>query len=132
MKLFEQNRMLEEIFAPVNRDEDCRRISRMLMPVENAVEQYLWDGEYGEAVEQFLQMVDTMCEHFVADEHWCWFDDLYWPGDDADRCWEMLRLRLRRMSEEVFGRLKEGLWIWRGRRRMRIMGCLGLGSGWWR
>ncbi len=109
MNLFEKNRMLEEIFAPVNRDEDCRGISRMLTPVENAVELYLWDGEYGEAVELFLQMVDTMCEHFVADEHWCWFDDLYWPGDDADRCWEMLRLRLRRMSEEVFDRLEEGL-----------------------
>ena len=47
--------MLEEIFAPANRDEDCRRISRMLMPVENAVEQYLWDGEYGEAVGCFCR-----------------------------------------------------------------------------
>ena len=101
--------MLEEIFAPANRDEDCRRISRMLTPVENAVEQYLWDGEYGEAVELFLQMVDTLCEHFVADEHCRWFDDSYWPGDDADRCWEMLRGRLERMSEEVFDRLEEGL-----------------------
>ena len=109
MSLFEQNQMLAEIFALANRDEDCRRISRMLMPVENAVEQYLWDGEYGEAVELFLQLVDTMCEHFVADEHWCWFDDSYWPGDDADRCWEMLRGRLGRMSEEVFDRLEEGL-----------------------
>ena len=41
MSLYERNQMLEEIFAPANRDEDCRRISRMLMPVENAVEQYL-------------------------------------------------------------------------------------------
>ena len=83
--------MLEDIFAPVNRDEDCRRISRMLMSLENAEEQYLWDGEFGEAVELFLQLVDTMCEHFVADEHWCWFDDFYSPGYEADRCWEMLR-----------------------------------------
>lgn len=73
------------------------------------MEQYLWDGEYGEAVELFLELVDTLCEHFVADEHWCWFDDSYWPGDDADRCWEMLRDRLQRMSEEVFDRLEEGL-----------------------
>ena len=109
MGLFERNEMLDEIFAPANCDEDCRRISRMLTPVENAVEQYLWDGEYGEAVELFLQLVDTMCEHFVADEHWCWFDDFYSPGYEADRCWEMLRGRLGRMSEEVLDRLEEGL-----------------------
>ena len=109
MGLFEQNQMLEEIFAPSNRDEDCRRISRMLMPVENAVEQYLGDGEYGEAVELYLQMVDTMCEHFVADEHWCWFDDFYSPGYEADRCWEMMRGRIGRMSEEVVERLETGL-----------------------
>jgi hypothetical protein len=109
MKLFERNQALEEIFAPANRDWECRRISQLLTPVENAAEQYLWDGEYGEAVDLFLQLVDAMCEHFVTDEHWCWFDDFYWPGDDADGCWEMLRPRLGRMSEEVFDRLEEGL-----------------------
>lgn len=101
--------MIEKVFAPSNLDQDCRRISQSLVPVKNAIRQYFLDGEYEEAAGLFLQFVDTMCEHFVADEHWCWFDDFYLPGDDADECWEMLRAKLGQMSEDVFDCLEDGL-----------------------
>ena len=39
----------------------------------------LEDGEYAIAVEHYLQLLDSLTTHFIADEHWCWFDDFYSP-----------------------------------------------------
>lgn len=82
--LFPVNQAIESIFSPENIDEDCDTITRLMLPVENAIEQYLFDGDYAGAVEMFLQLVDSMCYHFVADEHWNNFDDFYSPAYGAD------------------------------------------------
>ena len=72
--LFPVNQAIESIFSPKNIDKDCRSISSLMPPVENAIELYLFDGMYADAVEMFLRLVDSMCYHFVADEHWNYFD----------------------------------------------------------
>ena len=64
---------------------------------------------YADAVEMFLQLVDSMCYHFVADEHWNCFDDLYSPEYDADRCWAQIRGHLDKFPEALFDELEEGL-----------------------
>ena len=107
--LFPVNQAIESIFSPKNIDKDCRPISRLMLPVENAIEQYLFDGMYADAVELFLQLVDSMCYHFVADEHWNYFDDLYSPEYDADRCWKQIRGHLDKFPEALFDELEEGL-----------------------
>lgn len=89
--LFPVNQAVESIFSPKNIDEDCDTISRLMLPVENAIELYLFDGDYAGAVEIFLQLVDSMCYHFVAEEHWNYFDDFYSPAYGADRCWKQIR-----------------------------------------
>ena len=66
--LFPVNQAIESIFSPKNIDKDCRSISRQMLPVENAIEQYLSDGDFAGAVEMFLQLLDSMCYHFVADD----------------------------------------------------------------
>ena len=88
---------------------DCDTISRLMLPVENAIERYLFDGMYADAVEMFLQLVDSMCYHFVADEHWNYFDDLYTPGYDADRCWRQIRGYLDKFPDALFDELEEVL-----------------------
>ena len=88
---------------------DCETISHLMLPVENAIEQYLFDGDYAGAVEMFLQLVDSMCYHFVADEHWNSFDDFYAPEYDVDRCWKQIRGCLEKFPETLFDDLEEGL-----------------------
>lgn len=34
-------------------------------------------GLYKQAVTMYLQLLKSMCEHFIKDEHWCYFDDMY-------------------------------------------------------
>ena len=80
-----------------------------MLPVENSIEQYVFDGDYAGAVELFLQLVDSMCSHFVADEHWNYFDDFYSPEYGADRCWKQVRGCLDKFPEELFDELEEGL-----------------------
>ncbi len=108
-RFFPLNQAIESIFLPKNIDKDCNKISRMLLPVENAIEQSLIDGDYVGSVAIFLQMVDSMCYHFVADEHWNYFDDSYSPAYDADRCWKHIRGYLEKFPEALFDELEEGL-----------------------
>ena len=107
--LFPVNQAIESIFLPKNIDEDCDTISRLMLPVENAIELYLFDGDYAGAVEIFLQLVDSMCYHFVAEEHWYYFDDFYSPAYGADRCWKQIRGNLDKFPETLFDELEEGL-----------------------
>ena len=73
--LFPINPSIEATFSPENLDEDCQRIASLMTPIQNAIDQYLFDEQCNEAVTLFLQLIDSMCYHFVIDEHWCWFDD---------------------------------------------------------
>ena len=36
-------------------------------------------GEYQEAALRFMQLAKSMFRHFISDEHYCYFDDLYSP-----------------------------------------------------
>ena len=36
-------------------------------------------GLYKQGVTMYLQLLKSMCEHFVVDEHYCYFDDMYSP-----------------------------------------------------
>lgn len=41
--LFPVSQAVESIFSPENIDEDCNTISRLILSVENAIGQYLFD-----------------------------------------------------------------------------------------
>lgn len=107
--LFATNPAIEDIFSTKNLDEDCHQIAWLMTPIENAIDQYLFDGQDSEAVDLFLQLVDSMCYHFVADEHWTWFDDMYDPGYSAGYIWERIREELVRFPEDVVQRLRKEL-----------------------
>jgi hypothetical protein len=36
-------------------------------------------GLYKQAVTMYLQLLKSMTKHFVEDEHYCYFDDMYSP-----------------------------------------------------
>ncbi len=107
--LFPVNQTIDSVFAPENLGPDCMWMAHLMGPVENAIEQYLYDGEYQEAVTMFLQLTDSLCYHFVKDEHWCYFDDMYHPTYNMDANWELLRDFLKKFPDELFDELEEGL-----------------------
>ncbi len=43
------------------------------------IKEILAVGMYKQAVMQYLQLLQSMVNHFVEDEHYCYFDDMYSP-----------------------------------------------------
>lgn len=74
------NMFLEQtVFNRRNVDWECMTIGRMISTVGSEVRGYLNRGQTHDALLLFLQIVKSMCRHFVSDEHYNMFDDLYDP-----------------------------------------------------
>lgn len=90
MSIFPPNSILEEeIFKQCNLGPDCDIIGGLLyrfgdMFILSALE----DGQYALAVDNYLQLLDSLTAHFIADEHWCWFDDFYSPDYTVSHIWD--------------------------------------------
>lgn len=51
----------------------------MLSPYRKAVRESLSQGNYAEAVTVLLEVFESLTCHFVEDEHYDYFDDMYSP-----------------------------------------------------
>ena len=72
------NPQYETIFNPRNIDEDCNKIANEISDVARIqIKEILAIGMYKQAVTQYLQLLNSMVNHFVDDEHICYFDDMY-------------------------------------------------------
>lgn len=67
------------IFASSIVDWDCRMISHLMHHENERIKALANRGEYQEAALRFMQLAKSMCRHFISDEHYCYFDDLYSP-----------------------------------------------------
>lgn len=70
---------IEQVFSPSNLDQDCDTIDRLLTPFEDMISDNMSQGKYHEAFETFLEILESLSYHFVEDEHFCYFDDMYSP-----------------------------------------------------
>lgn len=120
MSLFPPNNILEEdIFAQRNLDSDCDTIGQLLfrfgdMFILSALEDGArCPGGPGMtiAVENYLQMLDSLTRHFISDEHWCWFDDFYSPDYVVLHIWEAFipHIRSCALAGEPLTELESGL-----------------------
>ena len=113
MSLFPPNTILEEeIFAPCNLDPDCSTIGQLLYEFGGKfILSALEDGEYSIAVDHYLQLLDSLTAHFIADEHWCWFDDMYSPDYTVSRIWDAFvpHIRSGALAGEPLAELESGL-----------------------
>lgn len=112
MRLFPQNNILKEIFAPHNLGPDCNTIGRLLYDYgEKFILAALKDGEYAIAVGRYLQMLESLTRHFIVDERWCWFDDFYSPDYIVSRIWDkfVLYIRSGALAGECLEELEAGL-----------------------
>ena len=67
------------IFASNNVGWDCDLISYLMHDENERIMSLANRGEYQEAALRFMQLAKSMCRHFISDEHYCYFDDLYSP-----------------------------------------------------
>jgi len=79
MNMIQLTPQYETIFDVQNLDDDCNKIAELMEPVRVNIKEALDAGLYTQAVTMYLQLLKAMCIHFVEDEHYCYFDDLYAP-----------------------------------------------------
>ena len=66
-------------FARSNVGWECDLISFLMHDENERIKALANRGEYQEAALRFMQLAKSMCRHFISDEHYCYFDDLYSP-----------------------------------------------------
>lgn len=99
------------MFSKHNIDEDCDTIARLLAPYRETVRESVSQGNYAEAVTILLEVLESLAYHFVEDEHYCYFDDMYSPDYV---CQDMMKAVIGSIKNGNFPdaeklRLKEGL-----------------------
>ena len=113
MSIFQPTIILEEeIFTAGILDPDCSTIGRLLYDYdEKFILSALEDGEYAIAVDHYLQLLDSLCAHFISDEHWCWFDDFYSPDYTVSQIWDKFvpHIRSGALAGECLEELEAGL-----------------------
>lgn len=67
------------IFNSRNIGWDCDQIWHLKLEENKRIERLAEQGDYQEAALRFMQMTKSMCRHFVEDEHYNYFDDMYSP-----------------------------------------------------
>ena len=77
--MIQLNPRYETIFNPDNIDQNCDRIAGLMSDEGKFIKEALDAGLYKQGVTMYLQLLKSMCEHFVVDEHYCYFDDMYSP-----------------------------------------------------
>ena len=70
---------IESIFSPSNIDDDCDTIDSLLRPYQLKLDSLMSTGKYHEAFLCFYEILESLSYHFVKDEHYNYFDDMYSP-----------------------------------------------------
>ena len=86
---------IEKVFNPCNIDMDCNTIDDLLTPYKRQVKTLLDKGKTDEAVTIFLETLESLSYHFVKDEHYTYFDDMYCPDYT---CNDMMRYFIEKIN----------------------------------
>ena len=104
--MIELNPQYEKIFDIRNIDDDCNKIANMMSSEAAFIKEAMDTGLFKQAVTMYLQLLKAMCIHFVDDEHYCYFDDLYAPEYIVQGLFE--KLQICNLDFETAMILKEG------------------------
>lgn len=102
---------IESIFNESNIDEDGDTITSLLSPYRKLLSSSLSQGYYADAVTILLEVLESLAHHFVQDEHYNYFDDMYSPDYV---CQDMMEAIISSIKSGNFPavelqRLKDGL-----------------------
>lgn len=73
----------QDIFTLRAIDTDCNLISTLMDAEAENIRELLEAEDYKEAALNYMQLLKSMCRHFVSDEHYNYFDDMYSPDYTA-------------------------------------------------
>ena len=104
--MIELNPQYEKIFNPCNLDDDCDKIANLMSSEAALIKEAMDAGMFKQAVTMYLQLLNAMCLHFVTDEHYCYFDDLYSPEYVLQNLFE--KLQMTNLDFDSAMLLKEG------------------------
>ena len=92
-------------------DEDCDTIASLLSPYRKAVHESISQDNYSQAVTILLEVLENLTHHFVEDEHYNYFDDMYSPDYVCQDMMEAIisSIKSGNFPDEVMRRLKDGL-----------------------
>lgn len=101
----------EPLFDSKYLDTDCDWIADNVSDVLLNLEEGYKAGAREIAVKQLLQLALANCNHFISEEHWCYFDDLYSPEYRYDRLLELIAkdIAAGELPEELTTLLYAGL-----------------------
>ena len=102
---------IEAIFSERNIDEDCDTIARLLSPYREVVRELLIQSNYAEAVTILLEVLESLTYHFVEDEHYNYFNDMYSPDYVCQDMMEAIidTIKSGKFPAAELKRLKDGL-----------------------
>ena len=102
---------IETVFNKRNIDEDCDTIANLLSPYRKAVRESISQGKYAEAVTVLIEVLESLTYHFVEDEHYNYFDDMYSPDYVCQDMMEAIisSIKSRNFPAKELRRLKDGL-----------------------
>ena len=102
---------IEAIFSKRNIDEDCDTIARLLSSYREVVRESLSQGNYAKAVTVLIEVLESLSYHFVKDEHYNYFDDMYSPDYVCQGMMEVVidAIKGGKFPDEELQRLKDGL-----------------------
>lgn len=104
--MIELNPKYEAIFDVRNIDDDCSKIADLMSNEAELIKGAMSADIYKQAVIMYLQLLKAMCIHFVKDEHYCYFDDLYSPEYILQGIFE--KFQMQDLDFETAMLLKEG------------------------
>jgi len=81
----------ERIFDAAKIDWNCNLIADMMSTQVKQIRKMAENGDCRQAALRFLQLTKSMCRHFVEDEHYNFFDDMYSPEYEIDELIDMFR-----------------------------------------
>lgn len=102
---------IEAVFSKHNLDDDCDTIACLLSPNRKAVNESISQGNYADAVTVLFEVLESLTYHFVEDEHYDYFDDMYSPDYV---CQDMIKfiidaIKNKKLPDTELLRLKDGL-----------------------
>ena len=102
---------IETVFNKRNIDEDCDTIASLLSPYRKMVRESLSQGNYADAVTILLEVLESLTYHFVEDEHYNYFDDMYSPDYVCQDMMEAVidAIKNGNFPDAELQRLKDGL-----------------------
>ena len=102
---------IETVFSKRNVDEDCDTIANLLSLYQKAVRESLSQGNYDEVVTVLIEVLESLTYHFVEDEHYNYFDDMYSPDYVCQDMMETVidAIKNGNFPDAELQRLKDGL-----------------------